>query len=112
MKRDPIVTPTLAALADDEHAQLIDGATYIEVLMLADADEFEQATRIGRAIVTPCHAADAPMTDAQRLRFWRTLIAYLLGVAEHSIGADGRMAVVQCMRSVPPITQPAPLRVQ
>jgi hypothetical protein len=79
-------------------------ATYIEVLML-DGDEAEQAIQIGRAIITPCHVADCQLDDMQRLRFWRTLIAYLLGVAERSVGADGRMAIVQCMRNVPPSTQ-------
>ena len=83
-------------------------AHYIEVMMLDADDEAEQALRIGRAMITPCHVADANMDEMQRLRFWRTLIAFLLGVAEHSIGADGRMAVVQCMRSVPPSSHPAP----
>ena len=81
---------------------------YIEVLMLDADDETEKALRIGRAMITPCHAADANMDAMQRLRFWRTLIAFMLGVAEGSIGADGRMAVVQCMRSVPPSSHMAP----
>lgn len=87
------------------------GPHYIEVLML-DGDEAEQALRIGRALITPCQVAVAELDDMQRLRFWRTLIAYMLGVAEGSVGADGRMAIVQCMRSVPPSTHAAPEVVQ
>ena len=83
-------------------------AHYIEVVMLDDADPAQQAQRIGSAIVTPCLAAIEGMDDMQRLRFWLNLIAYTLGVAEGSIGADGRMAIVQCMRTVPPSTHGAP----
>lgn len=82
-------------------------ALYLEVLML-DGDEQDRALSIGRSLITPCQAADAELDDMQRLRFWRTLIAYLLGVAEGSVGADGRMAIVQCMRNVPASTHTAP----
>jgi len=75
-------------------------AHYIEVLMLDGIDEEQQARRIGRAILTPCAAAGQPLNDAQRLRFWAALIAYLLGAAEHSVGAEGRSAIVQTMRNV------------
>ena len=87
------------------HPELIDGATYIEVLMLSHLDERARALAIGRAMVTPLLAADADLDAAQRLRFWVTLLAYLLGVAEGEIGADGRDAIVQTLRNVPACTQ-------
>ena len=75
-------------------------AHYIEIVMLDDADEEQQARRIGRALLTPCLSANESHDDAQRLRFWATLIAFMLGAAEGSVGADGRSAIVQTMRNV------------
>ena len=84
---------------------LVDGATYIEVLMLGHLCERERALHLARAFTSPLLAADAGLGDMQRLRFWGTLIAYLLGVAESSVGADGRAAIVQTMRNVPASTE-------
>lgn len=83
-------------------------AHYIEVVTLDSDDETEQAIRIGKAIITPCKAADQGLDFIARLRFWQTLTAFILGAAEHSVGADGRMAIVQTMRSVPSSTHVAP----
>lgn len=80
---------------------LTDGATYIDVLMLHHLDSRERALHIGRAMVTPLQAADDSNDPMESLRFWATLIAYLMGVAEGSIGPDGREAIVQTMRNAP-----------
>ena len=87
------------------HPELIDGATYIEVLMLSHLDERARALAIGQAMLTPLLAADADLDATQRLRFWVTLTAYLLGVAEAETGADGRNAIVQTLRNVPACAQ-------
>ena len=78
-----------------------DAAIYIEVLMLNDEDSRERALQIGRSLITPLLAADDGSDPTESLRFWATLIAYLLGVAEGTVGADGREAIVQTMRNVP-----------
>jgi hypothetical protein len=57
------------------------------------------ALRIGASFTPACIAANAEAEYMQRLRFWRTLIAFMLGAAEHSVGADGRAAIVECMRN-------------
>jgi hypothetical protein len=78
------------------------GATYIEVLMLQHLDSRERALRIGHSMLTPLTASDGNAApQLERLRFWSALIAFLLGVAEHRCGADGREAIVQTMRNVP-----------
>jgi hypothetical protein len=79
-----------------------DGATYIEVLMLQHLDSGERARSIGNAMITPLLAADGEpgIAELERLRFWSTLIAYLLGVAESRVGPDGREAIVQTLRNV------------
>ena len=81
--------------------ELTDGCTYVEVLMLAHLDERERAMSIGRAMITPLLAADADFDGMQRLRFYSTLLAFLLGVAEGQLGPEGRDTIVQCMRNVP-----------
>ena len=86
-------------------------AHYVEVILL-DGDEAQRARHIAQAVITPCLAATQGMDDMPRLRFWLNLVAHLLGQAEASVGADGRMAIVQCMRSVPPATHCAPGVVQ
>ena len=86
-------------------------AHYVEVILL-DGDEAQRARHIAQAVITPCLAATQDMDDMPRLRFWLNLVAHLLGQAEASVGADGRMAIVQCMRTVPPATHCAPGVVQ
>lgn len=90
--------PALLGLADDLDAADDSPAGSAD----HSVDEAETALRVARAISAPCLAADEHLDEMQRLRFWRLVIAYMLGVAESSVGADGRMAIVQCMRSVPP----------
>jgi hypothetical protein len=82
-----------------------DGATYLEVVMLRTLDGTERAKAIAASMATPLQAADQDLDDMHRLRFWNTLIAYLLGVAEASVGADGREAIVQVMRNIPASSQ-------
>jgi hypothetical protein len=79
-------------------------ATYIEIIMLDNKDSRERALAIGQSLITPLQAADDSGDQMESLRFWSALIAYLLGVAENNIGADGREAIVQCMRNVPAST--------
>jgi 3-methyladenine DNA glycosylase AlkD len=85
--------PRIEMLGDDE------GATYVEVLMLQGLGAAERGTRIGHAMVTPCLEAVDGLDAMQRLHFWNSLIAYLMGMAESSVGAEGRQAIVHCMRS-------------
>lgn len=80
------------------------GAHYIEVLMVDGADPAEQAMRVGRAVITPCLAAMDGMDEPEKLHFWMTLVAFLLGVAESQIDAAGRAVIVECMRQVPAST--------
>lgn len=64
-------------------------------------DPAAQAQEIGGAIAQPCRAACDGMDELQRLRFWGALAAYALNMAEASVGADGREAIVQTLRNVP-----------
>jgi hypothetical protein len=73
--------------------------TYMEVIMLDNPDSRERALAIGRSIIAPLQAADDRDDPMESLRFWATLIAYLLGVAEGAVGRDGREAIVQTMRN-------------
>ena len=99
--------------SDPDAPSLTDGATYVEVLMLGHLDESQRALAIGRAMVTPLMAAEADCDAMQRLRFYNVLVAFILGVAENQVGADGREAIVQCMRNVPASTAlTAPARLQ
>lgn len=77
-----------------------DAPTYIEVIMLDHADPRERALQIGRSLITPLQAADDGSDAVESLLFWRTLITYLLGLAQRTVGVDGREAIVQTMRNV------------
>lgn len=77
------------------------GITYIECLLLGPLDSMQRGTAIARALITPCQAAEDGLDDMERLRMYAALIAFLLGVAENSLGPDGREAIVQTMRNVP-----------
>ena len=74
---------------------------YLEALLLSTLDARERGMAIGRALTTPCQAAEDGLDSAERLRFWAAVIAYALGIAEGSVGAVGRAAIIQCMRNVP-----------
>lgn len=78
-----------------------DGVTYIECLLLGQLDACQRGTTIGRALITPMLAAERGLDDMERLRLYAALIAFMLGMAENSIGPEGRDAIVQTMRNVP-----------
>ena len=80
---------------------LPDGITTLDVLQMRKLDAPSRALAIGRRLAKPLTDADEDMRYSQRLRFWVNLLAYLLGVAENSLDADGREVIVQTLRNVP-----------
>jgi hypothetical protein len=76
-----------------------EGVTYLQVLMMDTQDSRERALQIGRALITPLQVADDSGDPMESLLFWAALIAFLLGVAETSVGPTGREDIVQTMRN-------------
>jgi hypothetical protein len=70
MKRDTC-PPVLTALPDDPA-----DVTYVECLLLGRPDPLARGAALGRALITPCHAAEDGLDELQRLRLYAALIAF------------------------------------
>ena len=79
---------------------LTDDVTYIQAVMLQGLDGRERALRLGAALSTPlAYAGQASTDELDALRYWCTLAAYVLGLAENAVGVQGRDAIVQTLRN-------------
>jgi len=70
-----------------------------------EPDDFSQADVVTAYLfgaMLNAQGAAARLPEVERLRYWKAITAWVLRSAEASVGPDGRMAIVQCMRALPP----------